>query len=68
MTVKNCSSQERVQRGIIMIVYIKTLENIAACGGNAGIMTIQCVGHQLSQHRAYALGTIDAITAVITTL
>ncbi len=51
-----------------MIVYIKTLENIAARGGSAGIMTIQCVGHQLSEHHAYELGTIDVITAVITTL
>jgi hypothetical protein len=54
--------QECVQRGIIMITYIVTSKNIAE------IMTHQSAGPQFAQHRDYALGIINAVTAVITAL
>ena len=59
VTVKVRFLQECVQRGIIMITYIKTNKNIT------DIMTKQSAGPQLAQHRDYALGIIDAITTVI---
>ena len=49
-------------QGIIMITYIKTSKNIA------DIMTKQSAEPQFVQHRDYALGSIDAITAVIAAL
>ena len=62
VTVKVRFLQECVQRGIIMITYIKTSKN------NADIMTKQSAGPQFAQHRDYALGGIDAITTVIAAL
>ncbi len=59
VTVKVRFLQECVQRGIIMIVYIRTCKNIA------DIMTKQSAGPQFAQHRDYALGTIDTITSAI---
>ena len=50
VTVKVQFLQECVQRGIIMIAYIKTCKNIA------DIMTKQSVAPQFTQHRDYALG------------
>ena len=55
VTVKVRSLHECVQRKIIMISYIKTNKDIA------DIMTMQSAGHQLTQHRDYALGVIDVI-------
>ena len=59
VTVKVRFLQECVQRGIIMIAYIKTCRNIS------DIMTKQSAGPQFAQHRDYSLGIIDAITTVI---
>ena len=59
VTVKVRFLQEFVQRGIIMIAYIKTCRNIS------DIMTKQSAGPQFAQHRDYSLGIIDAITTVI---
>ena len=49
VTVKVRFLQECVQRGIIMITYIKTCRNIS------DIMTKQSAGPQFAQHRDYAL-------------
>jgi hypothetical protein len=62
VTVKVQFLQECVQRGIIMIAYIKTCKNIA------DIMTKQSVAPQFTQHRDYALGIIDAINTVVAEL
>ena len=58
VTVKVRFLQECVQRKIILLAYIKTSKNIA------DIMTKQSAGPQFAQHRDYALGLIDAISAV----
>jgi hypothetical protein len=62
VTVKVKFLQECVQRGIIMIAYIKTCKNIA------DIMTKQSVAPQFTQHRDYTLGIIDAINTVVAEL
>ena len=62
VTVKVQFLQECVQRGIIMIAYIKTCKNIA------DIMTKQSVVPQFTQQRDYALGIIDAINTVVAEL
>ena len=59
VTVKVRFLQECVERKIIMLAYIKTNKNIA------DIMTKQSAGPQFAQHRDYALGLLDAISAVV---
>jgi hypothetical protein len=54
VTVKVRFLQECVQRGIIMITYL--------------IMTKQSAGPQFAQYRDYALGIIDAVTAMTAAL
>ncbi len=58
VTVKLRFLQECVQRKIILLAYIKTSKNIA------DMMTKQSAGPQFAQHSDYALGLIDAISAV----
>ncbi len=62
VTVKMLFLQECMQRGIIMIAYIKTCKNIA------DIMTKQSAAPRITQHRDYALGIIDAFNTVIAEL